>query len=321
MSESQLTAQHSDSNHNSRVIRSPRLASGCVAICVFSSIVAFFFGNLGACLTCGSRLIYKVLNPELALLIDQARGESSGLVDDKIFLNLFLLSIAAFAGYLFTGALKRWVGLVPLLFAGLFGALYMITRLPLHIGDSFLPSFLFWSLPGGWSVRESAFFIWLVLSVLVIPIIYLIGSIRQKTIPIWKSCVLVLAPAITIVFGLFPAFVLRGAFRPGFFYWFSWAMFPWILFAVVIFSELRRTKAKQSDIRLTVILSLGAVVLSIIVISVFSFGIYRRAMELKKQRTLLMPPPTLFASPDPKVMSTKIPKSVLDSQNVDQFLH
>ncbi len=298
MSDSQLTAQHSDSNHDSRVIRSPLLASGCVAICVFSSIIAFFFGNLGACYMCGSRLIYKVFNPELALSIERALYGSWRL-DDKIFLNLFLLSIAAFAGYLFTGALNRWVGLVPLLIAGLFGALYMITRLPAYIGVDFLPSFVYWRLLGG-PLDESLFFIWLVLSLLVTPIIYLIGSIRQKTIPIWKSFVLVLAPAITIVFGLFPAFVLKGAFVQGFLYWFSWAMFPWILFAVVIFSELIRTKAKQSYIRLTVILSLGAVVLSIIMISVFSFGVYQRTMELRKQRTLLMTRPTLSALLIPK---------------------
>ena len=295
-----MTAQHSDSNHDSRVIRSPRLASGCVAICVFSSILAFFFGNLGACYTCGSRLIYKVFNPELALSIERALYSGWQHHDDKIFLNLFLLSIAAFAGYLFTGALNRWVGLVPLLIAGLFGVLLMIIRLPHYIGVDFLPSFVYWRFSVFPSVQESLFFIWLVLSVLVIPIIYLIGSIRQKTIPIWKSCVLVLAPAITIVFGLFPAFVLRGAFEEGFFYWFSWGMFPWILFAVVIFSELIRTKAKQSYIRLTLILSLGAVVLSIIVISVFLFGVYRRAMELEKQRTLLMPRPTSSALLIPK---------------------
>lgn len=241
-------------------------------------------------------MIYKVFNPELALSIERALYSGWQLLDDKIFINLFLLSIAAFAGYLFTGALNRWVGLVPLLFAALFGVLFVITRLPIYIGVSFLPEFVYSGLwPAGPSVQESLFFIWLVLSVLVIPIIYLIGSIRQKTIPIWKSFVLALAPAITIVFGLLPAFILRGAFAQGFFYWFSWGMSSWILFAVVIFSELIRTKAQQSYIRLTVILSLGAVVLSIILISVFSFGVYRRAMELKKQRTQLMPRPTLYA--------------------------
>jgi hypothetical protein len=288
MSDSQLTAQHSDSTHNSNVIRSPLLASGCVAICVFSSIVAFFFGNW-------IRLEGMVFDPELASSIEYARSEIWAFMDDGIFLNLFLLSIAAFAGYLFTGALNKWVGLVPLLIAALFGALFLITRLPPIIGVGFLPSFFYWSLSDAASVKDIPFFIWLFLTVLVIPIIYLIRSLRQKTIPIWKVFVLVLAPAITIIFGLFPAFIFLGAIRQGFFYWLSWGMSSWIFFAVVIFSELLRTKVKRSYIWLTLILSLGAVVLSVIVISVFSFAIYQKAMELKKQRTSLTSRPTLAA--------------------------
>jgi len=264
----------SDSGQDLKVIRRPLLAGICAAVCVFSSVVAFFFG-----IWMGLRGL--IFDREFACRAEYVIAEYWKLIDYGIFFNLLVLSFAAFAGYLFTGALSKRTGIIPLLVAGFFALLSVITWIPALTGFRFLPSFANLALFDHAFIRDIPFFFWMILAIGVIPLFYLLGSIKAKTIPVWKSFVVVLAPFITFVFLLWGIFS-HGLMAQGFASLLSWGMSFWIFFALVIFSELIRAKAKKFYVWLTLVLSAGAIVLSIIACSVFYFAIYQRAVQNKQ---------------------------------------
>lgn len=220
-------------------------------------------------------------DPEIDCRISYLISDYRTFVDDAIFLNFFILSIASFAGYLFTGALNKRLGIILLLISGIFGFLYLITMLPLITGVYFLPFFIKQDLIGNVGLDDIPYYIWFFLTMIIIPFVFLIGTLKAKTIPAWKALVLIIAPL--FIWGFTFLSILRvGISDRSYSFVFSRGMAFWILFAVVIFSELIRTKVKKLYIWLTVILSAGAIVLGAIVIFALSFLVYQRAMENKK---------------------------------------
>jgi hypothetical protein len=268
-----------ESENSANVLLSPLWAGTCLAICLFSAINAFFFGVW-------IRLVYLIASSEFLNSFNYYLAETWRLIERGTFLNLFILVTACFAGYLLIGSLNKWIGIISLLVTVFLAGLYLITFLPFILGIDFIPVVFYHGVYGNTSIMDIPLLIWFFLSFLIIPVIYLVGSIKAKTIPLWKWLVLAIVPLITCVFGLFPGLFLAGVNNRGFMYWLSWGMSVWILFAVVIFSELLRTKVSKSYIWLTLIQSTLAVILSITVISIFSFYIYQRTIEYKKRTGL-----------------------------------
>jgi MFS family permease len=266
-----IPTSSSDSGRDQKVIRSPLLAGICAAICVFSAVVAFFFGGW----------FRLSSDPEIDCWISYIMSDYRTLIDDAIFLNMFVLSIVSFAGYLFTGALNKRLGTILLLFQGIFGFLYLITMLPRWTGVYFIPFFIRQDLIGNVGLDDLPYYSWFFLTMIVIPIVYFIGTLKTKTVPAWKSIVLIVAPLFVWVFTLFS--ILRfGISDYSYSFVFSRGMAFWVLFAAVIFSELIRTKVKRSYVWLTLILSGVGAAAGVIVIFAMSFWINQRAMENKK---------------------------------------
>jgi hypothetical protein len=262
--------QNPNTDQTEKVIRSPLLASICAAVCVFSSIVAFFFAGW----------FRFTSDPEIACWISTVISEYDALIPDAVFLNMFVLSIASFAGYLFTGALNKKLGIILLAIPTISGILYLITMIPRWTGVYFIPFFIRQDLIGNTGLDDLPYYAWFFLTIFVIPIVFLVGTLQAKTIPAWKSFVLLVAPFFVFLF-LGISLIIVGISSKGYAFVLSRGMAFWILFAVVIFSELIRTKVKKIYVWLSIILSAGAVVLSVIVIFVMSFWLYQKATAHK----------------------------------------
>jgi hypothetical protein len=261
----------SDSSQNLKVIRSPLWAGICAAICVFSSIIAFFFAGW----------FRLSSDPEIDCWISYIISDYRLLIDDAVFLNMFVLSIASFAGYLFTGALNKKLGIILLAIPTISGFLYLITMIPRWTGVYFIPFFIKQDLIGNVGLDDIPYYIWFFLTMFVIPIVFLIGSLQAKMIPVWKSFVLLIAPL--FIWGFTFLSILRvGLNSNSYSFVFSRGMAFWILFAAVVFSELIRTKVKKFYVWLTIMLSAGAALLGLIVGFAIFFMINQRAMENKK---------------------------------------
>lgn len=244
-------------------IFNPSLAGLCVAVCVFSTIVAILFGDW-----------VPVGDQEFACGLSVMISNYRNLLDDAVFVNMFLMTTACFAGLVFAGALKWKIGAIPLVVALFFGLLYFIGLLPSITGLYFLPSFLYGPAVGNASIKDIPYYIWFLLTFVAVPIIYFIGAIMAKTVPVWKIAVLILAPFMMFFFMTY-SFVLVGMSGDSFRSSMSRGLAFWILIGLVIFSELIRQKAKKVYVWLSVALAGAGAVLGLIVVCGIALWIYR----------------------------------------------
>jgi hypothetical protein len=244
-------------------IFNPLLAGLCLAVCVFSTIVTLFFGDW-----------VPVRDQEFACWVSMLISNYRNFLDDAVFVNMFLMTTACFAGLVFAGVLKWKVGAIPLVVALCFGLLYFIGRLPSITGLYFLPSFLYWPVAGNASIKDIPYYIWFLLTFVTLPIIYFIDALMAKTVPVWKIVVLILAP-FSMFFFMTYSFVRVGMSGGSFRFVMSRGLTFWILIGIVIFSELIRQKAKKVYVWLSVALAGSGAVLGLIVVGGIALWIYR----------------------------------------------
>ena len=243
----------------------PALGAVCIAVIVGSSLLAVFFGD------------WVPVGPQNAPCLGLVILSYRQFIYDGTHLNTFILSLACFGGFLSTGALKWKLGLPPLVLATVFGGLYFICELRPLFELRFLPSFIYQDLIGNVSLNDVPFYLWWLLTFVAIPLIYLVGTLSRKSIPLWKAAVLVICPLVVFFFILI-AILRYGLKSESYALVVSRGMMIWILFAFVVFSELLRQRVRRTYVWLTVGLSAAATGIAMTVIFLTAFSLYREVV-------------------------------------------